>query len=358
MLGYLTIAISSILAIIAVSLNTEKSEKGEIKTVFKKPNMVGFIVIGLILVLSVSQILIQNKQEDDQEKALENAEKQRKMDLKNMAELLKRAKENSAALTIQIEQLDSQKYQMSKQLRLSGKLIETQELAINKTSEYNESLKLELEKQKYSLLPLRLLFTIEIDGKKIIKEEGYKNIIDSILYTYNSGIKSNSYNITENYDSSYIISINNADYIPEPLRFSNLEMGFYKSVNRDNIKSIVFQWDSSLLRLRFDDLNILSYRTNSFNYESSILYETVRSGIVMNENHKIHSSLELNNLFLNVKFSYHDYKIKKIMLVTGRQNEEIYKNIQIEEIFKDLYNPDNGKWYIIKTDEKKSSDIL
>ncbi len=67
MLEYATIIISSILAIIGASLNTQKNKQGESKTVFKKPNKIGVIVIGLLVILSISQFVLKRKQHKAQE---------------------------------------------------------------------------------------------------------------------------------------------------------------------------------------------------------------------------------------------------------------------------------------------------
>lgn len=351
MLEYITIVISSLLAIIGASLNTQKNKQGENKTVFKKPNKIGVIVIGLLVVLSISQFVLKKKQHKAQKEKLVQVQTEKERELQNMAELLRRSKEDSISLTRQIQQLDTQKRQLSNQIKLSEELVSTQKFAIDKTAEYNTSLKNELEKQKHALLPLRLLFTIEIDGKDIVKEVGYKKSIDSILNSYTSGDTNSSYHITENYDNSHNISISDSEYMPESLRFAHLNIGFYKSINKESIKSIVFQWDTTLLRLSFRELNILSYRTNSSNYKTDIYYETSKSGRVMSENRKIYSSLELNNLFLNVHFPYRNFEIKKITLISGKQNEEIYKKMKLKEVFKDQYNPDNGKWYTIEIAE-------
>ena len=347
MLEYITLAISSILAIIAASLNTEKDEKGGNKTVLKKPNKVGIIVIWLLIFLTGIQFFLQSRQESEQKIALNKVKIERIKDLKDMDRLLDRTKNDSIALTYQIIQLDSQKHQMLRQIQLSNNLIETQKFAIHKTAEYNESLKQELEKQKYELLPLRLLFTIVIKGKDLIKEDGYKNLIDSIL-SIDDNRNNNIADISKNYDSSYNVSIANLDYIPDLFRYAQLDFGLYESITQEQIKSIGFQWDSTLLRLRFDDLNILSFRSNSSFFETNIRYETVNTGKVMNENRKIHSSLELDDLYLNIQFPYVDFEIKQIMLISGKPNEENYKRIKLKEVFAESFNPDNGKWYQIE----------
>lgn len=77
MWDYILLGLSSILAIIGATLNTEKDELGKEKTVFKKPNAAGWFVIILLLSSTLTQISLQNKKDINDS---ENKRKEQKKD--------------------------------------------------------------------------------------------------------------------------------------------------------------------------------------------------------------------------------------------------------------------------------------
>lgn len=187
--------------------------------------------------------------------------------------------------------------------------LNTQKAYIRKTNEFNKFLKNELAKQNTPILPLKFFADIEIDetNKKITNSSR-----DSLLP--NLGLY--------------------------------FKIGFYDKVRNKQYDSAIFQRDSSLLRLDYNNLIILSWFKNNPS-KVTLKCSTDNQGTIISYNRKLISVIELQNKILNIKNSSVDFNIKSMILQSGITGNEQNTYIELVELFKESFNPDNGRWYKI-----------
>lgn len=130
---YITLAIGSILALIGASLNTEEDEKGKKRTILKKPNQAGLIVIFLLVCSGLIQLILQvNKNAEDLINAANQKEKQTRDSL-NIKSLILSSKNDSISFSEQLE-LSTKSY--DKQIEV---LLRTNAVNVNITKNFKNS---------------------------------------------------------------------------------------------------------------------------------------------------------------------------------------------------------------------------
>jgi hypothetical protein len=100
---YLTLIVSSVLALIGAALNTEKDETGKRRTSFKRPNAAGWLVIALLLGSAAVQWHMKSESDEKQATAEVAARTRRASDSTSIARLLKQAEKDSASFKSQLE---------------------------------------------------------------------------------------------------------------------------------------------------------------------------------------------------------------------------------------------------------------
>lgn len=124
------------------------------------------------------------------------------------------------------------------------------------------------------------------------------------------------------------------------------KIGFYDKVKDKQYDSAIFQQDSSLLKLDYNNLIILCwFKKNS----SKVTFKcsTKNQGTIISYNRKLVSVIELHNKILNIKNSSVNFNIKSMILQSGITGNEQNTYIELEELFKEFFYPDNGRWYKI-----------
>jgi hypothetical protein len=130
---YITLIISSILAIIGAALNTENDKNGKRKTVFKQPNSAGLIVICLLIISSISQLIIQLGKDHDTKIASLVAENRRIEELKNFQALLEKSREDSVSFKKQFGLMDTSYQKQITVLTTSNNILSGTDTIILKT---------------------------------------------------------------------------------------------------------------------------------------------------------------------------------------------------------------------------------
>lgn len=193
---FITLTISSTLAIIGASLNTEKDNKGVKKTILKKPNSAGWAVIVLLVCLTLIQVFLQIEKNINS-----NVQKNRiRRDSINIAALMRSAKEDSLTF---VQQLDLANKSYLKQIEA----LETSNSILLETNRVNkritENFKKNFEEfdnvlhQTNSLLnpilpmvikfQLKIPFSNEWMDKYVTRITNYKDSISKSIKLYDLG---------------------------------------------------------------------------------------------------------------------------------------------------------------------------
>ncbi len=231
---------------------------------------------------------------------------ERKKDLIHRNLLIKKAHTDS----VSFYKIESK----SKQIIINQKYaIDTQDRYIKKTDLFNEYLQSELSMQKRQLFPMNILLDVETDERwsKITNSNG-----DSLLLNVALSFK----------------------------------LGIYDKVTFNNHKSPGFQQDSSLVRLNFKKVE--KYHWYTQNKKIVIRSHTTQVGDNISYERKITSLLELKNKIINFHSDTSGFGIRNITLISGNPGNKQYTKLQLEELFTNAYNPDDGRWYkIIQIDK-------